>query len=83
MGEKLDIHKRERRYELATRNLELDATMTSKNKELIKNFLYDCALGKTIKNKAKKKIGVGRRLRYLECLVDISRWFNKSLDSRR
>jgi len=65
MNEKIDIHRIEKGYNSAKEKLEQNNSIIPVNKELIFKFLYDCELGKTIKGKAKTKIGKSRLLKYL------------------
>jgi len=46
--------------------------MIRQNKELILRFIRDCRLGKTLKKRQKKRIGVARCLKYIQILKKIS-----------
>lgn len=50
------------------------------NKELIKRFIYDARLGKTIIGKQKKKIGIKRIVKYIQDLKKLDVYFKKPLD---
>ena len=58
--EKKDIHNRKREFENALASLENDDAIIKRNKELILEFIRDCRLGKTLKKRQKKVIGVAR-----------------------
>lgn len=72
MPDKIDIYNREGNYKAQIKNFKKKAN--NGNRELILDYLKDCELGKTIKNRAKKKIGIGRRLKILSSLSRISNW---------
>lgn len=81
MAERLDIHKSEERYQKAKDHLKQEADISPRNKKLILDFLTACELGKTIKKKAKKKIGARRCSRYLSQLRILSnRMIKKDFD---
>jgi len=75
MNEKIDIHNREKNYKTQIKKFKRD--VNNGNRELLLEYLRDCELGKTIKNRAKKKIGVGRRAKILGSLSRISDWIKK------
>ena len=75
MLEKIDIYNTEGNYKTQVKSFKKDAN--NGNRELILDYLRDCELGKTIKNRAKKKIGVGRRSKILSSLSRISNWIKK------
>jgi len=75
--EKLDIHGIKEQYVTALDRFNKDKTILSENKKLILEFIRDAELGKTIKNKAKKKIGEARLTKYLYRLRDLSKYFKK------
>lgn len=77
MNEKIDIHRTEKNYKTAKERLKQDNNIIPENKEIILRFLYDCEMGKTIKGKARTKIGNHRLLKYLIDLKRFSEWFNK------
>ncbi len=78
--QKLDIHNRERRFITARTNLENDQVIIKENKEFILKFIRDCRLGKTLKNRQKKSIGVARCLKYIQILKKLSAWLDKPFD---
>jgi integrase len=80
MEDKIDIHYMDQRYEVAIRKLELDESINKRNKELILKFIWDCKVGKTVKGRAKKKIGKLRIMKYLYTLKTLSGWFGKPFD---
>ncbi|MBW8034406.1 MAG: tyrosine-type recombinase/integrase [Planctomycetes bacterium] len=78
--EKKDIHNRKRGYQTALKNLEGNTEIIPRNKELILKFIRDCRLGKTLRNRQKKSIGVARCLKYICILKKLSSWLNKPFD---
>ncbi|MBN4081164.1 tyrosine-type recombinase/integrase [Caldithrix abyssi] len=78
--EKKDIHHRERDFKNALKSLEKDQAIITHNKELILRFIRDCRLGKTLRNRQRKVIGVARCLKYIQILRRISFWFDKPFD---
>ena len=77
MNDKIDVHGVEVKYRKAVGKFELDNSVSSENKKLIIDFLWDCKTGKTIKGKAKKKIGAHRTLKYLYALKKLAKWIGK------
>ncbi len=75
--QKKDIHNREKYFITASTNLEADQVIIKENREFILNFIRDCRLGKTLKNRQKKSIGVARCLKYIQILKKISAWLDK------
>lgn len=51
-----------------------------KNRELVRDFMRDCELGKTVKNRAKKTIGKYRLSSYLSFLKKLNDYWNKPFD---
>jgi len=80
MGDRIDIHNISLRYQVALRNFELDRHVNERNRDVIIRFLWDCKIGKTIKGRAKKKIGEPRLLKYLYMLKRLSSWLGKPFD---
>ncbi len=80
MNDKIDIHGVEKAYESSIKSLNEDTSIIKENKELIQRFIYDCELGKTIKGRAKKKIGKQRITKYILYLRKFSNWLNKPFD---
>lgn len=78
--QKKDIHNREKHFITARTNLETDQVIIKENKEFILKFIRDCRLGKTLKNRQKKSIGVARCLKYIQILKKISTWLDKPFD---
>jgi integrase len=77
---KIDIHGRTEKLQRQLAHLEQDPTVIPDNLVIIQRFIKDCMLGKTIKGKAKKKIGAGRCLKYLGILKNLSLWFGKPFE---
>jgi len=77
--EKLDIHKLKESYNRTLTRFKKDKRVLSTNKRLILEFIKDAEIGKTIKNRAKKKIREARLIKYLYRLRDASRYFEKPL----
>jgi len=78
--EKIDIHNTEQKYLRSKERLLSDETITMKNRELLTLFLNDCAMGKTVKNRQKKKIMPRRLYKYLYHLKMVSRCIQKDFD---
>lgn len=76
----IDIHNYSKSYESRLRNLRVRKDILVRNKKIILKFLHDCELGKMLKNRAKKKIGRARMLKYISNLSKLSEWFNKPFD---
>ncbi len=57
-----------------------DTPLLAANRGLLDHFLRDAELGKTIKKRAKKKIGALRLLKYLQDLKKLDAYFQKPLD---
>ena len=74
---KIDIHQRQLKLQRYLDRFTGDDSVISENKKLILDFIRDCSLGKTVKGRAKKKIGAGRCLKYLGILRQLSSWFDK------
>lgn len=80
MEDKIDIYRRDVYYEKTLQRIEADMAMLKRNKELLLKFIWDCRLGKTIKGRAKKKIGKVRVLKYMCLLKNLSDWLGKPFD---
>ena len=80
MEDKIDIHKIRERFENALNRFKSDENIDLRNKEIILRFIFDCKMGRTIKGKAKKKIGELRLIKYLYILKTLSAWLNKPFD---
>ena len=70
--EKKDIHGRTRQFEHAYANLAVARDILPHNRDLVRQFIRDCRLGKTVRNRQKKKIGPARCLKYISILKKIS-----------
>jgi integrase len=80
MEDKIDIHKIGKRFESALNRFQVDENIHPSKKEIILKFILECKTGKTIKGKAKKKIGEQRLMKYLCMLKTLSTWLNKPFD---
>lgn len=80
MEEKLDIHNTEKRMGQSMEYLKADKTIHPRNVQFIEEFLRDCALGKTILNRRKKRINTGTRFKHLVNLFRLLRWSSKPFD---
>lgn len=78
--EYIDIAHSQRRYECAVTSFQNDPRVSDHNKELVRAFLRDAALGKTIIGKAKKKIGHAALAGYLPFLTTLILFVKKDLD---
>lgn len=76
----IDVHNYSNGYEKRLKSFKTDKAVLPANRKLILAFLKDCKLGKTIKNKAKKKLGPARLLKYINLLSRLSQWFGKPFD---
>lgn len=77
MEQKIEIHDSEKQFERSKELLMKDSSICEKNKEIILQFILDCEMGKTLKNTAKKKIGIRRLTRLMDILRNFAHWFNK------
>ena len=80
MEQKIEIHNSEKQFENAKKVLIKDPNVCEKNKVFIQQFILDCEMGKTLKNTAKKKIGIRRLMRLIDILRKFAGWFNKPFD---
>lgn len=80
---KIDIHERTKAYERALAKFEVDTIISPTNQIQILAFLRDCALGKTLKVRGRKKLGPGRCLKYLGILKYLSVTLGKDFDGVR
>jgi integrase len=78
MEEKIEIHNSEKQFQRSRELLEQDPIICKENKDLIFKFILDCEMGKTLRNTAKKKIGIRRLTRLIGILRSFAIWFNKS-----
>ncbi|MCK4578708.1 MAG: site-specific integrase [Candidatus Marinimicrobia bacterium] len=79
-NEKRDIHGRIEQFERVYSNLTADKGIISNNRDFIHRFIRDCRLGKTVKNRQKKRIGPARCLKYISILKILSAWLDKPFD---
>lgn len=77
----VDIHNKKAAFEKALEKLKRDSTLIPENRRLIIRFIEDARLGKTVKNRAKKKIGYSRCLKYIIECRKLSQWFGKPFDA--
>lgn len=75
MQDKLDIYNREEMY--SKRLGIFKKSISNGNKKIILEYLRDCELGKVIKSRAKKKMGVATRFKHLTHLDRISKLIKK------
>lgn len=68
----------EQSYQAARARFESDPTVSQRNKELVLQFIRDAALGKTLQNRAKKRIGPSRLSKYLIHLTPLIQLFSKT-----
>ena len=78
--EKRDIHIRERQFQTALDSLKNNKVIIRHNKDLILQFIRDCRLGKTLKKRQKKVLGLARCTKYMQILRKLSSWLNKPFD---
>lgn len=78
---KLDIHNLTLRHQSQEKKLLDDPAISEKNKQLIRDFVRDCELGKTILDGQKKQLGPSRLLKYLTLMRHIAHWLKKDFDT--
>ncbi len=78
---KIDIHHKSDRLSLVLDDISTDDSMHPENRLLLQDFIRDCRLGKTVKGKAKKKIGAATCLKHLFALRLTCCYWGKSLNS--
>lgn len=78
---KLDIHNLPVRHQSQESKLLGDPAISDRNKQLIRDFIRDCELGKTILDGQKKQLGASRLLKYLTLLRHIAIWLKKDFDA--
>lgn len=76
----IDVHGYNRGFESALDSFKRDEKIIPKNKELILRFVEDARKGKTVKTKAKKRIGPARCMKCMYTLRKLSEWFGKPFD---
>lgn len=79
-GNRVDIYSIRKQLNTSMEGFKLDKTISNRNKEFILKFMKDAELGKTIKNKQKKKIGFSRQYKYLYTLKIFASWLGKDFD---
>lgn len=78
---KIDIHGQSKNLEVTLHRLAADPSIHSDNKELMKRFIDDCLIGKTVIGKRKKKICPATCLKHLHALGVLCRSISKSFYS--
>ncbi len=78
---RIDAHNMGRQFETRMRKMNQDPRLSDRNRQLIRDFLRDCELGKTVQRSQKKKIGKGRIVKYLYHLFQLALWFEKDFDT--
>lgn len=79
--QKIDIHETNKQLEQSIRKLKEDESITIKNRELIKKFLDDSAVGLTATFNARvKEVGTRARLKNLYLLKTPAKYFKKNFD---
>jgi integrase/recombinase XerD len=78
---KIDIHHLSARYKAQEEHLMADQAVTERNKRLIRDFLRDCELGKTILEGQRKKLGTARLVKYAGMLRKLATWLGKDFDA--
>ena len=76
----IDIHNSIGAFEKSLVRLRKDRELVPRNRQLILDFVEDARNGKTIKNRAKKKISPSRCTKYVYELRKLSAWFDKPFD---
>ena len=77
----IDIRNMKQQLEVAIARLKADAEISDRNKELILKFLRDAQIGKTVKRKAKKKIGPSTQSCYIQHLRRLMEFVDLDLDA--
>lgn len=75
---KIDIHQSSLWLRRSLNRVENDPDMIPENKKLILDFIRDCALGKTVIGRSKKKIGPATCLKYINAFRILCKVFDKS-----
>jgi integrase len=82
MSEELErITDEKHRYERAVQTFEQDQVVSQHNKELVLRFAREAALGKTVLNRARKRIGYSRLSSYFVHLTTVIHAVRKDLDA--
>lgn len=77
----IDIHNAKESFEKTIEGIRKNKSIITKNRELILRFINDARTGKTVKDRAKKKISYSRCMKYAYGLKRFSNWFGKPFDS--
>lgn len=77
----IDIRNTARRYQSAHQRFFSNPDISDHNKELVRNYLRDASLGKTMPGRQKKKIGQERMSIYMNHLVTALLHTKKDLDT--
>lgn len=78
ISERIDIHGNQSKFDYGIRSLRDNKVgITPRNVELIINFCNDCLLGKTVLDKQKKRLSMGRVVKYLYSLKALAFWLQK------
>ena len=78
--EYIDVRNTRQQYERALIALDKDQAISRRNRQLLKTFLRDASLGKTVANRAKKKIGPARLVGYIHQMYQLILFLGKDLD---
>lgn len=78
--EYIDIANWKQRYVTTLERLDSDARISSRNRELIRSFLRDASLGKTVVGRRRKKIGPAALVSYISQLTTFLLFVKKDLD---
>ena len=79
--EYIDFRNSKRRYELARARFLSDSSISDRNKTIVMNFCRDASLGKTLFNRARKKISSFQLVNYFVRLSLLIRFVDKDLDA--
>lgn len=77
---KIDIHRRDARFQKVLNQLKANTEINPGNKALILKFIRDCQLGKTFTARSSRKIGPARCLKYIRILQWLSKQFGKAFE---
>ena len=74
------LEKDVKRLQVAIAYVREDPTISARNKELVIGFGRDAQLGKTVRGRARKKIGHSRCGQYITTFLHLISYLNKDLD---
>ena len=77
----IDVRNNARHYETARSRFLSDTNISQRNKGLLMGFSRDASLGKTLFNRAKKKVSILRLRNYITHLSILIRFIGKDLDT--